>query len=77
MDIRERVTALSISYTEAVCEAQTKQLAVNTLISLFGQRLPNREDWVQEKATPSAIRKKTVVAAAALTPSASRSHVSG
>jgi hypothetical protein len=77
LDIRERVTALSISYTQAVCEAQTKQLAVNTLISLFGERLPNREDWVQEKATPSAIRKKPVVAAAAITPSAARSHVSG
>ena len=77
LDIRERVTALSINYSQAVCEAQTKQLAVNTLISLFGERLPNREDWVQEKATPSAIRKKPVVAAAAITPTAARSHVSG
>ena len=76
-DIRTRIAGLSLRYAQAVCASPTKQSAVDTLIALLGQRLPNREDWVQEKATPAAIRKKPVVAAPAITPSAARSHVSG
>ena len=76
-DIRTRINVLSHRYEQAVCSTPTKQSAVNALIALLGQRLPNREDWVQEKATPAAIRKKPVVAAPAITPSAARSHVSG
>lgn len=76
-DIKTRITSLSIRYRQAVCTSPTKQSAVDLLITLFGQRLPNREDWVTEKNTPAAIRKKPVVAAKAITPSAARSHVSG
>ena len=65
------------SENSTVCTSPTKQSAVDLLITLFGQRLPNREDWVTEKNTPAAIRKKPVVAATAITPSAARSHVSG
>ena len=76
-DIRSRINILSQRYTQAVCGSQSKQSSVDTLIALLGQRLPNRADWVQEKATPAAIRKKPVVAAPTITPSAARSHVSG
>ena len=76
-DIRSRINILSQRYTQAVCGSQSKQSSVDTLIALLGQRLPNRADWVQEKATPAAIRKQPVVAAPTITPSAARSHVSG
>jgi len=76
-DIRAKVDNFASSYASALCLANSKQTAVDNLRSTFGVRLPDRQDWVKDKATPEAIRKKPVVAASAITPTAAISHTSG
>jgi hypothetical protein len=75
-DIRKRIAVFGQAYADAVCTANSKQKAVDSLIRTFGARMPDREDWVKDKATPASIRKAPVVTAAAITPTAAKSHIS-
>lgn len=75
-DIREKVLELSNAISFAMCQAKNKQDSVDALRGVFGDRLPDREDWIKEKITASAIRKAPVVTTLVSTPSAAKSHVS-
>lgn len=66
-DIRQKVQDLSNSVSSALCHSQTEQQVVDEFIALFGNRMPNKAEWVERYTIGDVVRNSPHVTSTAST----------
>ena len=66
-DIRQKVAEFSDTVINALCNSQTEQQVVDQLTAVFGNRLPNKAEWVEHYTIGDVVRNAPHVTSTAST----------